>query len=96
MTEQLQEVKRLKTGGRQIGTSNKKTVLLKELGLDKYQDLFNRLLVEYVQLLEHEDIRVKLIAMKELSRIMFNDSFPRRTKALLNEDSGLSYDIDLL
>ncbi len=95
MTEQLQEVKRVKTGGRQLGTLNKKTVLLKELGYDSYQDLFNMLLVEYVQLLEHEDIRIKLIAMKELSRVMFNDSFLSRTKALLNEARPFSFDMDL-
>lgn len=86
------EVVREKTGGRQKGTLNKKTVLLKELGINSYKDLFEMLLISWIELLNHEDIRIRLIALKELSKYVLADETRHKTRELLKEgDDCLSY-----
>lgn len=79
---------REKTGGRQKGTLNKKTVMLKELGIETYKDLFEKLLISWIELLNHEDVAIRLIAMKELSKYVLNDMRPK-TKELLNEGDNI-------
>lgn len=80
-------VVRQKTGGRQKGTLNKRTMILKELGIETYKDIFEMLLVSWIELLNHEDVTIRLIAMKELSKYVFRYDIESTTKKLLNETS---------
>jgi len=54
-TETAVVVKREKTGGRKLGTLNRKTLVLKEMGIESYRDLFEVLLSSWVELLNHEN-----------------------------------------
>ena len=84
---ELLETARQKTGGRQKGTLNKKTVMLSELGINKYQDIANKLITSWVELLDSEDIALKLIAMKEMSKWVFQfEQFKNLTKKLTGEE----------
>jgi len=81
------EAKRVKTGGRQAGTPNKKTVILSELGINKYRDIAERLMIAWIELLDSEDITLKLIAMKELSKWVFqHEAFSNHAKKLTGEE----------
>lgn len=77
----------MKSGGRQAGTPNKKTVLLSELGITRYSDLTSKLIYKWVELLESEDQQLRLIALKELSRFIFakENSIKDTVKTLTGE-----------
>lgn len=86
------EVKRIKTGGRKLGTPNKRTMLLKEMGIESYRDLFEMLLASWVDLLNHENEQVRILALKELSKYVFIDMRPK-TRELFNEGKDFLNDL---
>lgn len=76
-----------KTGGRKAGTLNKKTIMLKTLGIFKYQDLTEKLITSWIELLDSEDKTMKLTALKELSKYAFDSksTFTNNVKVLTGE-----------
>jgi hypothetical protein len=89
-----------KTGGRKAGTPNKKTVMLSTLGIFKYQDLTEKLITSWIELLDSQDKTMKLTALKELSKLAFDSksTFTNKVKILTGEpediegsENGLSF-----
>ena len=76
-----------KTGGRKAGTPNKKTVMLSTLGIFKYQDLTEKLITSWIELLNSQDKTMKLTALKELSKLVFDSksTFTNKIKILTGE-----------
>ncbi len=81
------EAKRVKTGGRKAGTLNKKTELLNTLGITTYQELTERIILEYLEMLQSDKVQLKMFALKELSKIIFrsDNSMKYYSKEMLNE-----------
>lgn len=86
------EVKRIKTGGRKLGTPNKRTAILKEMGVESYRDLFETLLSCWVDLLNHENEQIRILALKELSKYVFTDMRPK-ARELFNEGKDFLNDL---
>lgn len=86
-----------KTGGRKAGTLNKKTVMLKTLGIFKYQDLTEKLITSWIELLDSQDRIMKLTALKELSKLAFDSksTFTNNVKVLTGEPMETDEDNEL-
>lgn len=91
-TETAVVVKREKTGGRKLGTLNRKTLVLKEMGIESYRDLFEVLLSSWVDLLNHENEQIRILALKELSKYVFTDMRPK-ARELFNEGKDFLNDL---
>lgn len=78
---------RVKTGGRQKGTLNKKTEILNALGIETYQQLTEKVILEYLELLQSDKTELKLFALRELTKIIFKSesSMKYYCKEMLNE-----------
>lgn len=88
----MQELKRVKTGGRTAGTLNKKTEILNTLGIENFQQLTETLILNYLEMLNSDDKTLKMFAMKELTKIIFrsDNSMKYHTKEMLNEAQVLA------
>lgn len=86
------ETTREKTGGRKAGTLNKKTELLKTLGIETYQQLTERIILEYLEMLNSDKKELKLFALKELTKIIFRSegSMKYYAKEMLQEEHTLT------
>lgn len=69
----MEITQRVKTGGRKAGTLNKKTEILNAIGVTSFQELTETIILNYLEMLNSEDINLKMFAMKELSKIVFKN-----------------------
>jgi len=77
---------RIKTGGRQAGTLNKRTQLLNEMGITKFRDLELKVLNVWIDALDDDRAEIRLIASRELSKYIFSTcNFEHRIKLMTGE-----------
>ena len=87
-------LKRVKTGGRKAGTLNKKTEISQSLGIENFQELTEKIILNYLEMLNSEDDNLRMFAMKELSKIIFKNEnvIKYHAKTMFHESQ---YDFDL-
>ena len=88
-----------KTGGIQKGQKHKKTILKEKLGIEKVNkiDEFSpRLIDNWIEFINADDLSIRLLATKELSKYVFatkkqvESSFNvRRLEDIISEHQGL-------
>lgn len=74
-----------KIGGRKTGTLNKKTLLLKNVGVDSLVDFKNLCYENLLYFLTHENDAIRLQATKEICKYLF--SVPR----LFDKESDVDF-----
>ena len=57
------------------------------MGIESYRDLFEVLLSSWVELLNHENEQIRILAMKELSKYVFTE-MRGKTRELFDEGEG--------